>query len=352
MSWHTLIKTLIASFLSTAWATSPFHMSDANVQKFMKQTAASTHLPYKTIYQDIAKAHFQGNIIEKMNHPYEKLPWTRYKGFFLTPSMKHGGAALYIQYRKNLQVIENKYGVPAEVIVAILGVESRYGHARMPFRAIDALSTLGFSYPKRSPFFLQELRALITLAHQQNRAITEYRGSYAGALGVVQFMPSNILKYAVDENKDGKISLETIGIDAFASIALYLKKHGWKPNTPIAYRLKKPHQGKHILNLDEHYYRIYTNFNIIMTYNHSPAYAMVVTELAKSIKQKAAIMQKVSPKKKPTENKKTTQSKKRAPLIKNLKSKNKTQTPIIHTPWSKHITYWFKMPAIKRTASS
>ena len=192
----------------------------------------------------IGQAEKQQKIIDSMNSPAEfTWTWDRYRKLFIEPKRIKNGK-LFI--KKNLETLERaeaQFGVPKEVITAILGVETRYGKIMGSYRVLDALSTLSFDYPRRSNFFSQELINLLLLARENNLDIFKLKGSYAGAMGYGQFIPSSYRAYAVDFDNDGSVDLLNSVEDAIGSIANYLFQHGWKSNYPIIWEVNNSHEG-------------------------------------------------------------------------------------------------------------
>jgi len=176
-------------------------------------------------------------ILDAMSRPAEKVkPWSEYRNIFITPRRISAGVDFFREHEARLRKIATKTGVPAEIIVAILGVETFYGTRTGSYRAVDALATLGFDYPPRSAFFSRELRELFLLAREEQLDIGGLVGSYAGALGPPQFIPSSYRNYAVDGNGDGRRDLLQNWDDIMASIANYFVEHNWQPGQPIATR--------------------------------------------------------------------------------------------------------------------
>ena len=192
----------------------------------------------------IGQAQKQQKIIDSMNSPAEfTWTWDRYRKLFIEPKRIKNGK-LFI--KKNLETLERaeaQFGVPKEVITAILGVETRYGKIMGSYRVLDALSTLSFDYPRRSNFFSQELINLLLLARENNLDIFKLKGSYAGAMGYGQFIPSSYRAYAVDFDNDGSVDLLNSVEDAIGSIANYLFQHGWKSNYPIIWEVNNSFEG-------------------------------------------------------------------------------------------------------------
>ncbi|ALH95651.1 lytic murein transglycosylase B [Acinetobacter equi] len=175
------------------------------------------------------------NIINIMNRPGESKPWYEYKTNFLAEGTIQRGLRFRDQYADTLNRAEQQYGVPQSVILGILGVETGYGANKGSFVTRDALATLGFGYERRAEYFQDELAALIAWSYKDGVPTNSIVGSYAGAVGFPQFMPSNIPKYGVDYDGNGHVDLRNSAIDAIGSIANYLAEHGWQRNQPIAF---------------------------------------------------------------------------------------------------------------------
>jgi membrane-bound lytic murein transglycosylase B len=272
-----------------------------------------------TVFQEIK---FRKKTLDSMSNAVErKATWERYKKIFITQKRIKEGVAYHKKNYKILQEIEKKYGVPSEVIVAFLGVETNYGKGTGRVKVLDSLATLALQHPRRSKYFKAQLIYFIVLTYQNKLDFNSLYGSYAGAMGAPQFMPESYIKLGVDYNKDGKVDLWNNKYDIYASIANYLVKNGWKKNEAIyskinikdVYvndifkdgdvktvsientRLKKILKGNN-LNSEKKYlillskknkeYKLgYKNFKVIMSYNPSTFYAMVVSELSEKISQ-------------------------------------------------------------------
>lgn len=152
---------------------------------------------------------------------------------FLTDARIARGVDFWRQHEAVLARAEQEYGVPAQVIVSIIGVETFFGRNTGSYRVIDALSTLGFDYPPRAEFFRKELREFLLLAREEQVDPLTLKGSYAGAMGLPQFMPSSFRAYAVDFDGDGHINIWTNADDAIGSVASYFKRHGWEAGQPV-----------------------------------------------------------------------------------------------------------------------
>lgn len=271
----------------------------------------------------------QPAIITSISKPYEKKPWDTYQGIFLQDKRIQNGIAFFKQNRTVLDNAEKKYGVPAPIIVAILGVETYYGEQQGTYRVLDSLSTLGFDYPPRAPFFKKELTEFLLLCRQLNLDPTTVQGSYAGAIGQAQFMPSSYRHYAIDFSGEGRSDLRRNPHDAIYSIANYLQKNGWKADEPIATPAKIIGTQYQSLDVDAktplytmdqlkffgitplyyppvipnglvglvklettgapQYWIGFNNFYVITRYNTSKQYAMAVFLLAAEIQRGAGI---------------------------------------------------------------
>ncbi|CEK10038.1 lytic murein transglycosylase B [Legionella hackeliae] len=298
-----------------------------DVQRFINNMVQEHGFNKKELTQIMDDVKLQPQIIESMEKPYEKKSWDVYKQLFLTPERVQGGIAFWTANREALEKAEKKYGVPANIIVAILGVETLYGKNQGNYRVIDALSTLAFNYPKRSAFFTKELREYLLLCREHRVSPTEYMGSYAGAIGKPQFMPSSYRYYAVDFSGNAKKDLVNDDEAVIASVANYFHKHGWQMNQGVAQPAKilgssykkintgyksaayrwqqlaaagvKPltaslHSPSKVGLIElttqtgAEYWLAYPNFYVITRYNSSPQYAMVVYLLAQQLKMQWA----------------------------------------------------------------
>lgn len=175
-------------------------------------------------------------ILTIMTKPAEGKQWYEYRPQFLVDSTISRGVRFKEQNSNALWRAEQQYGVPQSIILGILGVETGFGQNKGSFKTLDALATLAFGYPRRSAYFTDELANLLVLAREQSLSADSYKGSYAGALGYPQFMPSNIRKLAVDFNQDGRTDIINDPVDAIGSIAHYLSVNGWQRNQPIGLR--------------------------------------------------------------------------------------------------------------------
>lgn len=279
----------------------------------------------------LAKANRQEAILSAIARPAEKAkPWYDYRKIFLDDKRVKNGVTFWQNNAEQLAKASGQFGVPEEVIVAIIGVETRYGKVAGSYYVIDALTTLGFDYPPRSDFFYKELIHFLVLTRQQGVDPLTLKGSYAGAMGYGQFMPSSYQHYAIDFDGDKKVDIWHNTADAIGSVANYLHAHGWKAEQPVitladvmdGERLKnasldifnvlvKPSiNEKEVMALglslpknvvleksmlmqpyrvetSEHnseYWLGFENFYVITRYNHSHMYALAVYQLSQEIK--------------------------------------------------------------------
>ena len=205
-----------------------------DVRAFAREAAAETGMPRATIEHVLAGARHQPKIIELMNRPLLAPPkWFEYAPQFLNPERIAAGAAFWDANAPLLARAEAQYGVPAEIIVAIVGVETYWGRVTGRYRALDALATLAFDYPRRATFFRGELKQFLLLAREQHRTPASLQGSFAGAMGLPQFMPGSYRNYAVDFDGDGRIDLWNGAADTIGSVANFLARHDWAAGQPV-----------------------------------------------------------------------------------------------------------------------
>ena len=294
--------------------------SQEKLDAFVLEAEKTSGMPAAEIRNWLAQARFQQSIINAISRPAEGKPWKDYRPIFLTDTRISQGRTFYAEHRSEVEGVAARTGVPAEIIIAIMGVETSYGRITGSFRVLDALYTLAFYYPKREPFFRSELINVFALAREEKLDLATLKGSYAGAMGWGQFMPSSYRNYARDGDGDGRRDLLTSTRDAFASIANYFVGHGWRSGEPVMVRaVKDPaaaafvpdnYEPKYTLaELAARGYRpaepgaadlpcsvitlegangpeawiIYKNFWVITRYNRSPLYATAVYQLSGEI---------------------------------------------------------------------
>jgi peptidoglycan lytic transglycosylase B len=293
----------------------------AAVDAFIKKMAKEHHFDKIELAKLLDSAEIKANILKAISSPAESMPWYKYRKIFMTDTRITNGVKFWQENAPALTAVEQQYGVPAEIIVAIIGVETLYGTRTGNHRVIDALSTLGFAYPKRSKFFLSELENFLLLCREEQITPLEPTGSYAGAMGMPQFMPSSYRAYAVDFNGDNHRDIWNNNADTIASVANYFARHHWqteqavafpvnvtgedykqalskdlKPDTTIAklksFNITVPEGLDDSLSVklfafenekSDEYWIGLQNFYVITRYNHSPLYAMAVFQLSQAI---------------------------------------------------------------------
>ena len=266
------------------------------------------------------KVELNETIIQRISKPSEAMPWYKYRKIFLKQPRIKAGVEFWQDHDETLAKVEQEMGIPAAIIVAIIGVETQYGQHTGKFRVIDALSTLAFAYPPRSQFFSKELREFLLLCRDGQIDPLTPTGSYAGAMGMPQFMPSSYTSYAIDFDRDNQRDIWHNPDDVIASVGQYFAKHGWKKGQPVAFHLcdkihktvktepslkedlslikcnsENPNISKPLLSTKkakiiafeqengEEIWAALENFYVITRYNHSPLYAMAVYQLSLAI---------------------------------------------------------------------
>lgn len=295
----------------------------ADVLEFIQRMAKQSDYSEQDLVTLFSTVEKQAHLFERLNKPAEKaLQWHEYRRIFLKQARIQKGVQFWRQDQKLLSEVSKKTGVPEEIIVAIIGVESFYGTYRGKDPVFDSLVTLAFDYPARAPFFIRELEQFLLLSKEQQFDPKALKGSYAGAMGMPQFIASSYRNYAVDFDGDGKINLFDDKGDIFASIANYFVRHGWVSGQPVAQLLTLAPVNR-VGELEPGVRTIYTwtdltqrglvaqqdiggqtavalvkleqkdnaeywaglqNFYVITRYNHSEMYAMAVYQLAQLIK--------------------------------------------------------------------
>lgn len=213
------------------------YLSRESVRNWIRETSADRGLNRHRVAGLFARLERRDDIIEKISAPAERtLTWREYRPIFLGEKRIEAGRQYLTEHRAVFERAEARFGVPAEVIAAIIGVETFYGRITGSDRVLEALATLGFDYPPRASFFLSELAEFLTLAEQEGWDPLEIRGSYAGAMGLPQFISSSYQRYAVDFDEDGRVDLFESVEDVIGSVAHYLESHGWQPGATVAER--------------------------------------------------------------------------------------------------------------------
>ena len=210
-------------------------VSQPNVQSFIERMVETHGFDRDQLQSTLADAERKENILEAISKPAERtLNWGEYRDIFITKERIEVGAAFWRENAEMLADTAERTGVPEEILVGIIGVETYYGRITGGYRVLDALSTLAFHYPRRSKFFSRELEQYLLLVREEGIAAEDPTGSYAGAMGRPQFMPSSFRAYAVDSTGDGKRDIWTNWADVAGSIANYFNAHGWQTSEPVA----------------------------------------------------------------------------------------------------------------------
>lgn len=296
---------------------------DSVVGRFIEEMIERHQFEGQQLQGLFARAELRQDVLDAISRPAEAKPWYEYQPIFVTRSRIKGGVAFWRDNADTLRRAEREYGVPAEIIVAIIGVETRYGHHAGRYRVLDALSTLAFAYPPRSAFFRSELEHYLLMTREESMDPLELVGSYAGAMGQPQFISSSFRAYAVDFDGDGRRDLWNSTADAIGSVANYFRRHGWTPGGRIADPARvndavgaelaaagikpsltdrelrahgvrfqdgaSPSDKAALIRLETRdgpeYWVGWNNFYVITRYNHSALYAMAVYQLSEAIKQ-------------------------------------------------------------------
>jgi len=310
-----------------------FDMKRPEIVAFVNDVAQRDQLPKKQVLALLRTGEPQPKIIEAMNRPAEKVtPWWEYHDRFLTDDRICDGAQFYKDHRASLERIAAARGIPPEYLIAIMGVETKYGKFVGRYRVLDALMTLAFDYPPRSDYFRGELEQFLLLVAEEHLDPLTVTGSYAGAMGVPQFMPTSYRKFALDGNGDNKRDLWNDWDDILASIANYFVEHGWESGGPVLAETRLDPEPKFQIDTrnlelnetvdslnaqgvavlggqtgttpavlisaeqqDGPAYRVgFKNFYVITRYNRSARYAMAVHDLADAIARRVTAEQSVA----------------------------------------------------------
>jgi membrane-bound lytic murein transglycosylase B len=323
----------IASFLAAClFSGQPARASDylgrADVRSFIDSMREDHGIETRDLERILGAVRYQPTVVRLLGPMPSSAPsparsYARYRAKFMTPSLISAGTQFWAQHAEDLRRAEEEFGVPAEVILGILGVETAYGRNTGSFRAIDALATIAFDGHRRQEFFRDELKELLLLSREKGIDPLRIMGSYAGAVGLPQFMPSSYRRYAVDYDRDGAIDLLGSPADAIGSIASYIKAFGWVPGETatapvrllpgsemeLVSGLERIHdvqevQGKGVVfsgseppagpcsifelptpGKASKFVAGFTNFEVVTRYNRSTFYASAVLELGNAIKK-------------------------------------------------------------------
>ncbi len=299
------------------------YASRADVSAFLQRFSSQNDFPVAEARNIIAQGKKLQKVLDLIAKPAEGKPWHEYRPIFVTSKHIKSGVKFWDKHADDLARAEAKYGVPAEIIVAIIGVETFYGRNMGSFPVLDSLVTLGFDYPARSKFFLEELGHYLLLTREENLDVFSLKGSYAGAMGYGQFISSSYRNYAVDFDGDGQRDIISNITDAIGSVAAYFKAHGWNTGEPVVHKAKvtgkdylqlktdKLKPGYSVKTLNKHkitfgekvaaeeplsvivlqgkkkkeFWVGRKNFYVISRYNHSKKYSMAVYQLSEEIKK-------------------------------------------------------------------
>jgi len=317
------ILIIIISILSLSWlnlAYADYHFTQRpDVQAFIKYMVKHHGFNKQQLVTIFNQVKIRPQVIKHITKPLEKNPWNTYQMLFVNEWRIEHGVKFWNKYADALRRAEQVYGVPASIIVATIGIESKYGAKTGDYRVIDSLSNLAFNYSTRAVFFRKELAEFLLLTREQHLNPFKVMGSYAGAIGQPQFMPSSYRNYAVNFSNSGKIDLMNNEVDVIGSIANYYKKNGWVNSAPVAvpavmignryaylvqknkirepftlselsqygifpkYKIQSDARTKVIElrnHYDNEYWIAFRNFDVIKRYNPNNLYAMAVFQLS------------------------------------------------------------------------
>ncbi len=316
-----LVLLAAAASAAAATATPPAQVDRKAVYEFIDEMARRHRFEPEALKSLFTQARLRREIVEAISRPAEAKPWHEYRPLFVTRQRIEGGLRFWRENAAILERAAREYGVPERIIVAIIGVETLYGKRQGRYRVLDSLATLAFAYPPRSRFFRSELEHYLLMTREENMDPLAQRGSYAGAMGMPQFISSSFRRYAVDFDGDGRRDLWNNPADAIGSVANYFKRHGWRPGEPVAIRVQvrgeswrellaagirprfspaelraagvvlpedtPPELRGALLELQgpdgPEYWVGWHNFYVVTRYNHSKLYAMAVHQLSQAI---------------------------------------------------------------------
>lgn len=297
------------------------------VIKFIDEIALEHNIDKLQTISALSKVSKSDEIITRMTTQYEALPWHKYQAMLVSDKRINGGVKFWREYAAILKKAEQEFGVPAQLIVAIIGIESSYGTSSGKYPVLQALATLAFDYPPRADFFKNELKEYLLLITEQRLDPLALKGSYAGAMGIPQFIASSYRNFAVDFDSSGQIDLHTNMPQVIGSVANYFKVHGWQPSGQVIHKAKitgnkhkklqvaarnnplpitpltilKEHGVTPMVGIKEpntkvallefhngketEYWLGLNNFYVITRYNNSSNYALAVHQLGNAIKK-------------------------------------------------------------------
>jgi len=317
-----LVSTLTLFVSAYACAEEPRPFADKQVfSEFIAEMVKEYKFDAATLNNWFNEARLHQNILDAISRPAEGKPWYDYRPIFVNDARVRGGVQFWNENAKIIEEVVAEYQVPPEILVAIVGVETRYGQHKGTYPVFDSLSTLAFAYPPRAKFFRSELKQYLLMAREENFDPLALKGSYAGAMGMPQFISSSFRHYAVDFDKNGQRDLWDSVADALGSVGNYFRRHGWKPGEPVADEVEvsglkyqamiddslKPRYTPEEFRLagvalpsdlpadlkgslvqfdngdGAEYWVVWNNFYVISRYNHSALYSMAVYQLSKEI---------------------------------------------------------------------
>lgn len=323
----TILGSLLAATLTLPTLSSAQLNQRDDVQAFVNEMAQEHQFDTAQLNELFADVEIRQDIIDAISRPAEGKPWHQYRPIFVTESRIREGVEFARQYADILQRAEKEFGVPAEILVAIIGVETRYGRYKGRYRVMDSLATLAFEYPPRSKFFRGQLEQFLIMAREEKMDPLSMTGSYAGAMGWPQFIASSFRHYAIDFDGDGRRDLWENPADIIGSVANYFARHKWREGQPVAARANITDGNRKVaeklaekgykptltmrellengisaasgtpLNMEldaalvdfeqpqgKDYWITLHNFYVITRYNHSELYAMAVYQLSEAIR--------------------------------------------------------------------
>ncbi|MFK7997270.1 MAG: lytic murein transglycosylase B [Granulosicoccus sp.] len=299
-----------------------------SVRDYIRTVSADNDLNVNRVAGFFSRLTRQQSILDAIARPAERtLTWREYRPIFVTKKRTEGGKAFMREHRALLDQAQTRFGVPAEIITAIIGVETYYGGNTGSYGVLEALATLAFDFPRRSAFFTREMTEFLLLSESEGWDTVSVKGSYAGAMGMPQFISSSYRQYAIDFDEDGTRDLFSSPADIIGSVANYLSRHGWQKAAPIAEQWlpedgitqpmrqlvreslspvidvetvnamgftpsgAKASEALSVMTMDgesgQELWVGYQNFYVITRYNHSRLYAMAVFQLAEAIRRSA-----------------------------------------------------------------
>lgn len=320
------LSTLAAAALllcDSAIAATASYAERPEAQAFVTEVAQRNGFDPAALLEEFRGASYQARVVRAIMPPRNPRirSWRVYRSRYLDPARLEGGQQFWARHEEALRAAEAQYGVPPEIVVAIIGVETIFGRMTGDFQTLSALATLAFDYPPRAELFRSELEALLLLARDRGQSPGSFYGSFAGALGLPQFLPSSYRRYAVDFDNDGGIDLSGSPADAIGSVANFLQQHGWRRGGIVAVRAQLPPEGPGTLadggvepkytaaelalngivapaatepsalidlvspDRPTEYWLGFQNFYVLTRYNRSSFYAMAVFQLAQALRE-------------------------------------------------------------------